>query len=436
MTSVSIFGLGYVGCVAAGCLANRGCRIIGVDPCGQKVDCVNEGRAPFHEPGLDELIRHGLAAGRIRATTAAAEAVRDSEISIICVGTPGDPSGALDLRFVESVTSEIAAAIEHHGKACHRVVYRSTMLPGSTRRISGERLGALLAAGRVEVYFFPEFLRQGAAVEDYDDPSLSVVGAAQDGAAIPPEMALLFEAETAVVGFETAELLKYACNAFHAAKVSFANEIGRIGKALGIDSRQVMDLLVRDRRLNISPSYLRPGNPFGGSCLPKDVSALAIMAAQLGVRVPTLDSLLASNHLHREHLRALVTARDPAEVIFIGFTFKGGTDDLRGSALLQLAADLLADGRNVRIHDPLLDPATMVGSSLAAMEHILPALPTLMAPTLAGALGEQGVVLVSNKCVPTAGLRAALRAGHHVIDVTGWPGLDGLAAGYEGICWS
>jgi GDP-mannose 6-dehydrogenase len=309
------------------------------------------------------------------------------------------------------------------------------MLPGSTRRITNQRLSGLIAAGCVEVYFFPEFLRQGSAIKDYDEPSLSVVGVAVEGAGIPPEMTVLFESETAAVGLETAELLKYACNAFHASKVSFANEIGRIGKALGIDSRKVMELLVCDRRLNISPTYLKPGNPFGGSCLPKDVSALAIMAAGLGVRVPTLDSLIASNDLHREHLRALVVAHDPAEVIFIGFTFKGGTDDLRGSSLLQLAADLLADGRKVRIHDPLLEPSRMVGSSLAAMERILPSLPRLMVPELAAALGERGVVLASNRCVPTEELRAALGDGHHLIDVTGWPGLDGTAAGYEGICW-
>jgi GDP-mannose 6-dehydrogenase len=435
MNSVSVFGLGYVGCVAVACLAKRGCRVIGVDPYQQKVESINAGRAPFHEPGLDALLQTGLEAGLVRATTDAGEAVANSDISIICVGTPGDEAGALDLRYVEAVTKEIAAEIERQGKQHHRLIYRSTMLPGSTRRITDDHLAKLMSAGRVEAFFYPEFLRQGSAVEDYDEPSLSVVGVVGEGGELPPEMAVLFETGTAVVSLETAELLKYACNAFHASKVSFANEIGRIGKALGIDSREVMDLLVRDRRLNISPNYLKPGNPFGGSCLPKDVSALAILAKRLGVRVPTLDSLIPSNDLHREHLRELVSASGHTEVIFVGFAFKDHTDDLRGSSLLPLAADLLADGREVRIYDPLLDPGKMVGSSLAAVERILPSLRDLMVPDLAEALGERGVVLASNKSVPTEELRGALGGAHHVIDVTGWPGIEGPETGYEGICW-
>lgn len=435
MTSVSIFGLGYVGCVAAGCLANRDCRVIGVDPYEQKVASINAGRAPFHEPGLDDLLQKALEEGRLKATTDGEEAVRESTISIICVGTPSDQAGALDLSYVELVTKEIAAAIEKSGKKHHRIVYRSTMLPGSTRRIIDEFLTELISAGRVEVFFYPEFLRQGSAVKDYNDPSLSVVGSAGEGTKIAEEMGVLFESETAVVGLETAELLKYACNAFHAAKVSFANEIGRIGKAIGIDSREVMSLLVRDTRLNISPSYLRPGNPFGGSCLPKDVSALAILAAKLGVNAPTLGSLIPSNDLHREHLRELVSAHDSQDVIFVGFAFKDHTDDLRGSSLLRLAADLIADGRVVRIYDPLLDPEKMIGSSLAAVEDILPSLPELMVPELGEALGAGGVVLASNRCLPTAELQAALSADHHVIDVTGWTDLDGEGIKYEGICW-
>ena len=435
MNSVSIFGLGYVGCVAVGCLAKRGCSVIGVDPYEQKVSSINAGRAPFHEPGLDELLRTGLEAGLVRATGNAEEAVAQSDISIICVGTPGDDGGALDLRYVEAVTREIAAAIGRQEKGLHRLVYRSTMLPGSTRRIANDHLSDLIAAGRVEVFFFPEFLRQGAAVSDYDEPSLSVVGVAGEAVEIPPEMAVLFEPGTAVVSLETAELLKYACNAFHAAKVSFANEIGRIGKALGIDSREVMDLLVRDRRLNISPGYLKPGNPFGGSCLPKDVSALGILAAKLGVRVPTLDSFIPSNDLHREHLRDLVRATGASKVVFVGFAFKSHTDDLRGSSLLRLAADLLTDGRDVRIFDPLLDPDKMIGSSLAAVEDILPSLKSLMVPELKDALADGGVVLASNRCVPTGELRALLRDDHHVIDVTGWEELGDSGTGYEGICW-
>lgn len=433
--TISIFGLGYVGCVAAACLARRGCRVIGVEPIQQKIDIINAGRAPFHEPGLDALMREGLDHGSIRATDQVAEAVAATETSIICVGTPSDDSGALDLRYVESVTRQIREQVEKQAKPRHRFIYRSTMLPGSTRRLAREELGDLVDDGRAEVYFYPEFLRQGSAVKDYGEPSLSVLGALEGADSIDPAMAVLFEEETEIVDLETAELLKYACNAFHALKVSFANEIGRVGKGIGIDSRKVMELLVRDRRLNISPSYLRPGNPFGGSCLPKDVSALTIMAEKLGARVPTLDSLMTSNTLHREHLRQLALSHGEREIVFVGFAFKDRTDDLRGSSLLQLAADLIADGIEVRIFDPLLDPEGMVGSSRAAMEGILPSLPERLSPTLEEALGERGVVLASNRCVETGDLCRALKDRHHVIDVTGWSGLEAAAGGYEGICW-
>ena len=435
MISVSIFGLGYVGSVAAACLAKRGCRVIGVDPYAEKVESINSGRAPFFEPGLDELMGQGVSAGRLSATTDAAEAIGSSDVSIICVGTPCDESGALDLRYVEAVAQEIAAEIDAQGKAKHRMIFRSTMLPGSTRRIIENHLSPLVADGRVEVFFFPEFLRQGAAVRDYNEPSLSVVGMAGGPRELSGELEVLFETDTEVVDLETAELVKYACNAFHATKVNFANEIGRIGKGLGIDSRQVMDLVVQDTRLNISPSYLKPGNPFGGSCLPKDVSALNVLAGQLGVDVPTLGSLIPSNHQHREHLRALVTGRDSKEAIFVGFAFKHDTDDLRGSSLLQLAVDLIADGLEVRIFDPLLDPAKMIGASRALVDRVLPSLPDLMVPTLEGALGDGGTVLASNSCVPNEELQSALKPAHHVIDVSGWAGLDTVAPDYEGICW-
>jgi len=433
--SVSIFGLGYVGSVAAGCLAKRGCRVIGVDPYQEKVDRINAGFAPIHEPGLDPLLQEGISAKLLHATTSAKEAVADSDVSIICVGTPCDESGALDLKYVEAVTAEIASALAENPKPLHRIIFRSTMLPGSARKVAEAHLASLIDTGKVEVYFFPEFLRQGAAVKDYDEPSLSVVGAYSDSREIDPEIAVLFETETEVVDLETAELLKYACNAFHAAKVSFANEIGRIGKGLGIDSRKVMQLLTLDTRLNISPSYLRPGNPFGGSCLPKDVSALNVLAAKLGVEVPTMKSLLTSNDDHREHLRKLVNDHGVENVTFVGFAFKHDTDDLRGSALLQLAADLIADGRKVNIYDPLLNPETMIGASKQFVDERLPQLTSLMVPTLEEALGESGLVLASNNCVPNEELAAALGTGHHLIDVSGWHGLADIGGSYEGICW-
>jgi GDP-mannose 6-dehydrogenase len=431
MTSISIFGLGYVGSVAAGCLNSQGCKVIGVDVHPEKVARINAGKAPIHEPGLDPLLAAGIAEGRLHATSNVAAAVEASDVSIICVGTPSDATGALNLDYVETVSAQIRDAIGT--KPRHRVVFRSTMLPGSTRRLAEKHFRDLIEAGRVDVFFFPEFLRQGAAVNDYLEPSLSVLGAYHEGQSIDGIEAL-FPPETERVDLETAELLKYSCNAFHAAKVAFANEIGRIGKGLGLDSRRVMELLCRDTRLNISPSYLRPGNPFGGSCLPKDVSALNVLAASLGVSAPTLGSLLPSNHAHLDHLRALVGNDPTTEIAIVGLAFKHDTDDLRGSALLTLAAELLRAGHPVRIFDPYLKADALIGASRVLVEQQLPSLGELMCPTVGETLGERGIVLASNRCVPVESLAPHLTAAHRLIDVTGWTELAHLP-GYEGICW-
>jgi len=431
MLSISIFGLGYVGSVAAGCLANQGCRVIGVDVHSEKIARINAGRAPIHEPGLDELLQKGIAAALLSATDDVTSAVQESDVSVICVGTPCDDAGALDLTFVKTVTTQIRDALGE--KEHHRIIFRSTMLPGSTRSIVAEILQDLVDSGRIDVFFFPEFLRQGAAVQDYQEPSLSVLGAYDQSVSIDT-IRILFTEDTEITDLETAELLKYGCNAFHAAKVTFANEIGRIGKHLQIDSRRVMELLCKDERLNISPSYLRPGNPFGGSCLPKDVSALNVFAESHGIEIPTLRSLIPSNEQHLEHLRALVHSHPGKEAIIVGLAFKHDTDDLRGSALLQLAVDLLNDGYELRIFDPLLDPDAMIGASKMLVEQKLPSLADLMKPTLSEALGDEGTILASNRCISAEIIQSQVKAGHKLIDVSGWPELASIPNS-EGICW-
>jgi GDP-mannose 6-dehydrogenase len=431
MLSVSIFGLGYVGSVAAGCLSAQQCRVIGVDVYPEKIARINAGRAPIHEPGLDALLQKGIAAGLLSATNDVHAAVRDSDVSIICVGTPCDDEGALDLTYVKTVTAQIRDALGD--KKHHRIIFRSTMLPGSTREIVKSTLQDLVDAGRVDVYFFPEFLRQGAAVKDYQEPSLSVLGAYREDQSID-DIRVLFTEDTEITDLETAELLKYSCNAFHAAKVAFANEIGRIGKHLKIDSRRVMELLCKDERLNISASYLRPGNPFGGSCLPKDVSALNVFASKHGIDIPTLRSLIPSNQQHLEHLRSLVHSHPGKEAIIVGLAFKHDTDDLRGSALLQIATDLLNDGYTLRIFDPLLDPHAMIGASKMLVEQKLPSLGDLMKPTLSEALGERGIILASNRCVSVELLQSHVTPEHRLIDVSGWPELATIPNS-EGICW-
>lgn len=435
MKSISIFGLGYVGSVAAGCLAARGNRVIGVDIHPEKVRRLNAGEPPVYEPGLELLVRDAVSAGRLSAIRDPCSAVGETNISIVCVGTPCGGDGAIELRYVEEVVAQIADALEKKNEGGHWVIFRSTMLPGSTRRLAEKIRKFLTDPSRVKIAFFPEFLRQGTAVADYDDPSLSVVGVYGESGCDISELYGIVEPGTRVLDLESAELVKYACNAFHATKVGFANEIGRIGKRLSIDTGSVMEALCSDVRLNISKYYLRPGNPFGGSCLPKDVSALGALAREIGVAVPLLESLLPSNAKHIGHLRELVRVRPEREVVVLGLTFKPETDDLRGSALLQLVADLLSDGYHVRVYDPLLEVDKMVGVVKALVEDVLPQLPDLLCRDVGEALGEGGVVLASNRSAPLQDIAASVTRGHHFIDVTGWRELEEIALSYEGICW-
>ncbi len=436
---ISIFGLGYVGAVTAGCLATGDRRVIGVDVQSRKVELLNSGKPTIGEPGLDQLIGEAKARGTLHASVDSEEAVRESGISLVCVGTPSLPDGGLDLAHVEQVSEEIRDALvrkkEDHGQnPPHLLVYRSTMLPGSTRRLLEKYFAELTAAGIVELYFYPEFLRQGNAVADFNDPRISVIGAANPEHPSDALRAIL-PPETRIVSLETAELLKYACNTFHAAKVAFANEMGRLGKAIGVDSRQVMEILCQDDRLNISPYYLRPGNPFGGSCLPKDVSALTQFAGARNLEIPLTDALIPSNDYHFEHLRNLVTARESRTVVILGLTFKPNTDDLRGSPLVRLAESLLREGYEVRIFDPWLNPDNLIGANEALAAQKLPQLSSLLQPSLADALGNSGTVLAANQCAEKKQLTAGLTAKHHVVDINGWPDLMEMPSTYEGFCW-
>lgn len=419
---ISVFGLGYVGAVTAGCLAEQGHTIVGVDVHPQKVDDFNRGQAPIIEPELDELLRQAHAKGLLRATTNCAEAVADTDISLVCVGTPSKSNGAPDISHVQEVARSIAEALDQRPKR-HPIIFRSTMLPGSTRQLA-----------RGETYYYPEFLREGTAVADFREPSLSVVGT-EDGQPFSPEMKPLFGRNAAVVNWETAEMVKYACNAFHAAKVAFANEIGRLAKQNRIDSRAVMDLLCRDTRLNVSAHYLRPGNPFGGSCLPKDVRAFGHLARQHGVSLPVIDNLLASNQQHLQHLLQLIAESGQREVIILGLSFKPDTDDLRESAMVEVAQNVLGHGYRLRIYDPQLNVARLLGSNRRVIDLKMPHLASLLKENLKDALGVEGLVIAAQKCATIAELTPHITARHHVLDVNGWPELRTLPCRYEGLCW-
>ena len=432
---ISIFGLGYVGAVTAGCLARQGHSIVGVDVHPQKVELFNRGVPPIIEPGLDELLKEAQAKGLLRATQSCAEAINATEMSIVCVGTPSTAAGGLDLSYVRQVLKEINAALRKKKPQSHALVMRSTMLPGSTARLAGDLLVDLELGGLVKIFYFPEFLREGTAVADFDEPSLAVVGT-RDGTAPPKEMMTgLFGEKTAVVNWPTAELVKYTCNAFHATKVAFANEIGRLGKQMQIDADTVMALLCQDTRLNLSPYYLRPGNPFGGSCLPKDVRALTHYGRHQGLHLPLIESLIPSNERHLQSLLGLVTESGQSEVVILGLAFKSNTDDLRESPMVNLAQTLLGRGHKLRIYDPALNLAALVGSNKRLIDAQMPHLASLLCPDLATAIGTQGLIVAAQKCVPLEELDKVVTAQHHILDVNGWRELQGLAGKYEGFCW-
>ena len=432
--NISIFGLGYVGAVTAGCLARRGHTIVGVDVHAQKVESFNRGVPPIIEPGLAELMAQAKANGLLRATTRCEEAIAATELSIICVGTPSTLTGALDLGFVRQVLAEIAGALRPRRKR-HTVVLRSTMLPGSTAQLVEDQLKELVTDGTLEVFYFPEFLRESTAVEDFEHPALSVVGTRDGRAPADSLMKNLFGGETVALNWQTAEMLKYACNAFHATKVAFANEIGRAARAASVDGRRVMELLCQDTRLNLSPYYLQPGNPFGGACLPKDVRALADFGRTLGVSMPLVESLLPSNERHLETLLGLILKTGQREVALLGLSFKPNTDDLRESPMVEVAQSLLARGYTLRIFDPALNLAALVGANKRVIDTRMPHLASLLCPDLATAIGTSGVVVAAQKCATIEELRTVITPRHSVVDVNGWLELRELPAKYEGLCW-
>lgn len=431
---VSVFGLGYVGAVTAGCLAEAGHTITGVDVQPSKVDAFNSGSSPIVEPGLEDLLQAARKGGRLSATSSAASAVADTDVSIICVGTPSSPSGKLDLDHVRKVTHQISDAV----RACrkeHVVIFRSTMLPGSTRSLVADYLTDLKSGGLLRVYYCPEFLREGTAVEDFRKPSLSVIGT-RDGEPPATDVAgQLFGASPSILKWEGAEMIKYACNYFHALKVGFANEIGRMCKHIGEDGSRVMDVVCQDTRLNISRYYMKPGNPFGGSCLPKDVSALASSARRDGVHLPLLDSTLTSNQAHLDLLIQTIVAKGKRKIGLLGLAFKADTDDLRGSPMVALAETLLGRGYELRIFDPQLNLSRLIGANEVEIRRRMPHLSSLLADRAPDVVRESEVIVASQRCSPVADLEPVVNTGQMVIDVNGWQELRSLPWHYEGLCW-
>ena len=439
MTTISILGLGYVGSVSVACLADSGHTVIGADVNPTKVDMISEGHSPIIEEGLDDLLKKGVAAGRIRATTDAAAAVRDSSVTFICVGTPSHPNGSLNLNFVRRVCEDIGRALAA-GPDYHVVVARSTMLPGSTEEVvipileqsSGKRAGRDFG-----VCFNPEFLREGSSIQDFYDPPYTVIGG-NDPKAIEIVSGLyaMLKAPVIHVPFKVAEMIKYANNAFHALKVTFANEIGNICKYQNIDSHQVMDIVCRDTKLNLSPYYMKPGFAFGGSCLPKDVRALLYHGRNFDAHLPLLESILPSNRQQIDLAIQMIRRTGRKRVGVLGFSFKAGTDDLRESPMVELIEYIIGKGYQVKVYDRNVSLANLQGANRAYIEQEIPHIATLMADSIGDVLADSDVIVIGNKSSEFNSALGALRDDQIVIDLVRIT-RDSQPKGshYQGICW-
>jgi GDP-mannose 6-dehydrogenase len=409
--------------------------VTGVDVNSNKAGLINEGRSPLIEPGLDELLKQGVASGRLRAATDAADL---GDVSIICVGTPSNPNGSLCLDYVTRVAARLGELLRAH-QGYHVVNVRSTVLPGTVEQtvipILAERSGK--APGRdFGVCMNPEFLRETTAVKDFHAPPFTVVGCLdpRSGATV----AKLYEgidAPVELTSIRVAEMIKYACNAFHALKVCFGNEIGLLSKSLGIDSHSVMDVFCKDAKLNLSPYYLKPGFAFGGSCLPKDLRAILHKARQQDVDLPVLGSLLESNRKHLDHAFELVQRTGKKRIGILGLSFKAGTDDLRESPIVILIERLLGKGYKLAIYDEEVSLSQLIGANRRYIEQTIPHIASLMKPTLAEVFAASEVVVVSKKNPEYQEAIAQIARGQMVIDFARILRPGQPPPGYEGICW-
>lgn len=435
---LSVFGLGYVGCVSAACFAGEGHEVLGVDVNATKVEIINAGKSPIVEAGIGELIGEMTAAGRLRATTDVAEAVAETDVSLVCVGTPSNANGSLNLTYVKRVCQEIGAALERKAGR-HVVVIRSTMLPGTIEGVVVPTLEVYSGkkAGRdFGVCINPEFLREGTSLKDFYAPPFTLIGADdEETAMVVRRLYKGIDAPLYVTGVRAAEMVKYACNCFHALKVSFANEIGNICKGLAIDSHEVMNVFCQDTKLNLSPYYLKPGFAFGGSCLPKDLRALAYKAKELDVETPVLAAVLASNRLQIERAVEMVLRTGSKRIGVLGFSFKAGTDDLRESPMVALIETLIGKGMQLAIYDRDVSLARLFGANKEYIEREIPHISQLMRGSVAEVLESSDVLLIGNKAEEFREVEAQLREGQTLIDLVRL--FEGRVTGgaYQGICW-
>ena len=435
---ICVMGLGYVGTVSAACLAKQGHEVIGVDPERTKVELINSGMSPIIEKDIGEIVRHEVDEGRLCATTDVAAAVRHTDLSLVCVGTPSLANGNIDLRFIRKVCQEIGLALRDH-EGAPVVVMRSTMLPGTMREVviptleqhSGKRAGAEFG-----VCINPEFLREGTAVHDYYHPPKTVIG--ELNAASGDLVTALYEGMPGPfirTDVETAEMVKYADNCWHALKVGFANEMGNICKGVGVDSHKVMDIFCQDTKLNLSSYYLKPGFAFGGSCLPKDVRALLYKSKVMDVQVPILSAVLPSNQLQIDRAVQAVLDRSSKRVGILGFSFKAGTDDLRESPMVTLTERLIGKGYDLRIYDENVNMASIHGANRDYILNHIPHISRLMVQSIDEVLAHADTIVIGNGAPEFRDVPRRLNDGQAIIDLVRIADFRSISGVYEGICW-
>jgi GDP-mannose 6-dehydrogenase len=433
-----VFGLGYVGAVSAGCLAFDGHEVVGVDPVSTKVDLINRGQSPIVETDIGEIIAASAKSGRLRATSDPNLGVQETELSFVCVGTPSQPNGNLDLRYIRRICEQIGEALKTKQER-HTVVIRSTILPGTMQNVvipTLEEFSGKQAGIDFGVCNNPEFLREGSAVKDFRCPPKTVIG--QYDQASGELLASLYSGLNAPLirtDLETAEMAKYVDNSWHALKIGFANEIGTLCKSLSIDSHKVMGIFCQDTKLNISAAYLSPGFAFGGSCLPKDIRALTYTAKTRDVEMPIMKSILPSNELQIARGLQMITDIGHKKIGILGLSFKAGTDDLRESPMIEIIERLIGKGYELRLYDKSVNLASLVGANRDFILNRIPHISKLMVPNIEAALEHAQTVVVGNKDADFADVGMQLRKGQHLVDFARVSKHISEDSGYDGICW-
>jgi GDP-mannose 6-dehydrogenase len=435
---ISIFGLGYVGTVSAGCFANDGHKVIGVDPVRTKVDLINAGKSPIVETDIGGIIEATARAGRLHATDDQAQAIRETELSFVCVGTPSQANGNLDLRYIRRVCEQIGRGLRDKA-ARHTVAIRSTILPGTMRSIVIpilEEFSRKRAGADFGVCHNPEFLREGSSVKDFNSPPKTVIGELdQAGGDVLVELYRRIDAPLIRTNLETAEMVKYVDNCWHALKIGFANEIGNLCKSFAIDSHEVMNIFCQDKKLNISSAYLLPGFAFGGSCLPKDLRALAYKAKMHDLELPIMTSILPSNELQVTRGLQLIMEKGHRRIGVLGFSFKAGTDDLRESPVIEVIERLIGKGFDLRIYDKNVNIASLVGVNRDFILNRIPHISRLMVSNIDEVLDHAQTVVIGNKDPDFQSVPERLRDDQGLIDFVRITDGRSENGKYDGICW-